>query len=109
MIQCVWRSELSARFALKGMSMDDAREAARKAFEKVLDQVSTEKRELNAWEGECLRAALIMMVMNDHSGALRAIESCARVPPGFDVNLQPAFTIEGMRACLAMVTDEGPH
>ena len=89
--------------------MNGPREAARNAFEKALDKASAEKRQLDAWEGECLRAALLMMVMNDHGVALQAIENCGRVPSGFDVNLRPTFTIEDMRTCLAMLTSEDSH
>ena len=78
-------------------------DAAIKAFQKVLDKATAEKRQLDAWECECLRAALLMMAMNDEAAALQAIERCARAPPGVDVHLQPTFTIEEMRACLAML------
>ena len=89
--------------------MNSSREAATRAFERVLDMASAEKRQLDAWECLCLRAALLMMAMNDNGAALRVIENCERVPRGLDVNRQPTFTIDDMRTCLAMLTSELPH
>ena len=83
--------------------MNGLGEATRKAFEKVLDKACAERRQLDAWECECLRAALVMMAMNDNVSAQFAIEGSERAPPGVDVNLQPTSTIEDMRACLAML------
>lgn len=83
-------------------------EAPTRAFEKVLDKASAEKRQLDAWESECLRAALLMMAMNDQAAAQRAIQRCAHAPPGINVNLQPTFSIEDMRACLAVLRCSNP-
>lgn len=85
------------------VDMNGLGEAARKAFEQVLDKVRAERRQLDAWECECLRAALVMMAMNDNAAAQLAIQGSERAPPGVDVNLQPTSTIEDMRACLAML------
>ena len=82
-------------------------EAARKAFERVLEKASAEKRELDAWECEYLRAALIMMAMNDDARAEQTIERCRRASPLVGANLQTTCTIEDMRACLAML--DHPH
>jgi len=74
-----------------------------RAFEKVLDKASAEKRQLDAWESECLRAALLMVAMNDQAAAQQAIQRCAHAPPGINVNLQPTFSIEDMRVCLVVL------
>lgn len=79
------------------------RRAVEASVEEVLDRIAAENREPTAWEAVCLQAALIMMATNDYAGAQQAIERCARVRASVDVDPQPVFTIEDMRASLAML------
>lgn len=77
--------------------------AAEIAFEAVLTNVTLAKRELNSWEATWLQAALIMMAIDDHVGALEAIRRCALPPPRYDLSSAPKFTVEDMRAAFAVL------
>lgn len=78
-------------------------EAAKRAFEIVLDKASADKGQLDDWQCECLRAALLMMAINDDDVAQLAIQRSRRAPPGAGTRYQHAFTIEDMRGCLAVL------
>ncbi len=89
--------------------MDRPSEAAIRAFEKVLDEASADNRQLDAWQCECLRAALLMMAINDDAVAQLAIRGSGSAPPGADTSHQSAFTIEDMRRCLAVLESNVCH
>lgn len=89
--------------------MNRPNEAAIRAFEKVLDKASADNRQLDDWQCECLRAALLMMAINDDAVAQLAIQKSGSAPPGTGTGHQPAFTIEDMRRCLAVLENNVWH
>ena len=84
-------------------------EAATRAFEKVLDKARADNRQLDEWQCQCLRAALLMMAINDDDVAQMAIQGSVSAPPGVGTGHQHAFTIEDMRSCLAVLESNVWH
>lgn len=88
--------------SLRKEPTEQARHLVEFAFEALLDRIAADGRDLNAWEGRCLRAALIMMADNDYDSAAAAIEACQRYPrhcPGPSSDLM----IDDMRALYSML------
>lgn len=84
--------------------MKDARRLVESSFETLLDRIAAEDRDPNAWESQCLSAALIMMANDDYDGAAAAIETCERCPrdcPGRNPNRD--LMIQDMQALYAML------
>ncbi len=82
--------------------MKERRRLVELSFETMLDKIAAEDRDLNAWESQCLSAALIMMADDDYDGAAGAIEACERGPRDYpDPNR--ALMIEDMRALYTML------
>lgn len=72
-------------------------------FERTLASIAAQGREADAWEVECLRAALIMMAAGHDDDAERALEICQQGVSNGRSSTKPTLTIEDFRHCLTML------
>lgn len=78
------------------------RAKAESSFEEVLARIASERRDITAWEGECLRAALVMMAMDDYRAAKQALRACSGAS-GQLAGAKCALGIEDFSGCLAVL------
>lgn len=76
---------------------------AEQAVVAMLNGITAENREPTAWEGECLRATLIMMAIDDYPRAGSIIDVLGARPSACPTLPASQLTTEDVRACLAML------
>ena len=78
------------------------RAQAESYFEEVLARIADDGRGVTAWEGDCLRAALVMMAMDDYGSAKVALQTCEGGPRRL-AQAKCTWKIEDFCNCLAML------